>query len=283
MGVEVYVDPSDILKFPGEYTQEEAVKLIIEHADRSNRVRFFSTILEEPRYAPDEGATKRQLDCHVALNRRRFIPEDGPDKKADYPWIRVYGRMAEEGSKVLHAKSEIFVDGAIQVREIENAKACPYCGVEFYVDHPVVELIPYSIEYTENCDVEALAELKETGRLLTNNVEQEIELEERMMNRDWSGEPESVIPVFDDKPKAPEKPKKKRGRPRKNPEPVNMNEYASLYDTPFFALPGTNPDQKSSDPNDNFWTSTDPEIVKEREEILNDIREYEDEMEGPDE
>ncbi len=158
-GVIVYVDPIAIIKVMTtvDMSDEEVAKFLISNAELSNYALFFGSLVREPRYAPDfGGTTRREANIQIALNRKRLIPEDGPDKTTDYPYVRAFGKIAEESSKVLHTGSEIYIEGAIETRQIVLKKICPECGQDFEVDSTAVEVVPYSVEYINNVDVSVL-------------------------------------------------------------------------------------------------------------------------------
>lgn len=158
-GVIVYVDPISIIKVMTTegMSEEEVAKFLISNAELSNYAMFFGSLVREPRYAPDfGGTTRREANLQIALNRKRLIPEDGPDKMTDYPYVRAFGKIAEESAKVLHTGSEIYIEGAVETRQIVLKKVCPECGKDFEVDSTAVEIVPYSVEYINNVDVSVL-------------------------------------------------------------------------------------------------------------------------------
>ena len=158
-GVIVYVDPISIIKVMTTegMSEEEVAKFLISNAELSNYAMFFGSLVREPRYAPDfGGTTRREANIQIALNRKRLIPEDGPDKMTDYPYVRAFGKIAEESAKVLHTGSEIYIEGAVETRQIVLKKVCPECGKDFEVDSTAVEIVPYSVEYINNVDVSVL-------------------------------------------------------------------------------------------------------------------------------
>ena len=163
--VSVYIDAKSILKIRSirEMESQDILQLLAKYADISNNAQFFATLVREPRYAPDFGVARRELSMHVAMNRKRRIEEDGPDKRTDYPHVRAFGKQAEDGSKVLHIGSEIYIEGAIETRDHRVSRICPFCEEKYEVEKKAVEIVPYSIEYTENVDVTPLRQEDEEG------------------------------------------------------------------------------------------------------------------------
>ena len=188
MGVKVYIDPKCILKIRSvaECDEQEINELLVTYSELSNYSQFFGTLVREPRYAPDYGVAKRELDIQVALNRKRYIVEDGPDKKTDYPYVRMFGQMAETCNKVLHTGSEIYIEGAIETREIEIEKICPSCNEQFFAGNVAVEIVPYSVEFTENVDVSILRDPEATAEVneKSNNEEYDEEYNETYSDND---------------------------------------------------------------------------------------------------
>ena len=157
-GVKVYVHPGTIMpiRHMAESSAEEITQYLTDFTEFSNRMFCFGTLVREPKYAPEFGINRRELSIQLALNRRRFIMEDGPDKRTDYPHVKVFGPAAEEGWKVLHTGSEIYIDGAVETREVSLKRNCPLCGNDFTVPNVAIEIVPYAIEYIDNVDVSLL-------------------------------------------------------------------------------------------------------------------------------
>ncbi len=172
LGVIVYVDPLTITRMfsTDDMTDEEVQKFLGKNAELSNYAACFGTLVREPRYAPDYGVTnRRETNIQVALNRKRMIVEDGPDKRTDYPYIRAFGKIAEETAKVLHTGSEIYVEGAVETRKVEIEKNCPFCEKDFIVQTSAVEIVPYTIEYISDVDTSILLQNEEEETLDTKS------------------------------------------------------------------------------------------------------------------
>lgn len=86
-------------------------------------------------------------------NRKRRIIEDGPEKRTDFPWIKTFGDMAEEISGVLHQGSVISICGGVETRSFERKIICENCGEEFERKEYATEIVPYFIDYVDNCDI----------------------------------------------------------------------------------------------------------------------------------
>lgn len=159
-GVMNYVDPIFIERTnetPIEDEQEETEKLLSK-AEISNICWIFGTLCRPPEYYQGNLGNsaerhKEECDFQIACNRIRRIKEDDPDKTTDYPYVKTFGPRSKEYSEVLHVGSEIFINGSIQAREVEMIKTCEYCGNSFEAKGATMEIVPYSIEYIDNCDI----------------------------------------------------------------------------------------------------------------------------------
>ena len=151
--VMVYVDPIFIEKVnEHDLDEEKATEQLLTKAEISNYAFIFGTLCRDPEYFSEDGQ-KEECDFQIATNRKRRIIEDGPDKKTDYPYVKTYGPKTREYSEVLHTGSEIFINGAIQSREITMHRVCGECYKEFEAQGATMEIVPYSIEYVKNCDI----------------------------------------------------------------------------------------------------------------------------------
>lgn len=153
--VMVYIDPIFIEKTDEtDINSTEAAEKLLSKAEISNYAFIFGTLCRDPHYYIEEGR-KEECDFQIAVNRKRRIIEDGPEKTTDYPYVKTYGPKTKEYSEVLHTGSEIFINGAIQSREIDMVKTCgnTECGQQFEAKGATMEIIPYSIEYLKNCNI----------------------------------------------------------------------------------------------------------------------------------
>lgn len=149
--VVVYVDPIHIKKFASALSAEEGFEEIKDNAEISNEIMIDGRLCREPIYYNENNI--RNCQFQIAANRKRRIIEDGPEKKADFPWVKAFGEMAEEISGVLHQSSVISICGGIETRSFEREIACKNCGKKFKRKEYATEIIPYLIDYGENCDI----------------------------------------------------------------------------------------------------------------------------------
>jgi single-strand DNA-binding protein len=85
----------------------------------------------------------------VAVNRKYHVKEK--EDKTDFPWVKTFGRQAEEDEKDLKVSSQIYINGAIQTREVSKTIVCDECeSVIKYVEN-LGEIVPQDVEYLNNC------------------------------------------------------------------------------------------------------------------------------------
>lgn len=117
----------------------------------SNQVFIMGTLCMEPEYYANEDSRLQTCQFPIASNRLRRIKEDGADKKTDYPWVKCFGPMAEQHSICLHTNSTIYINGAIEARDIEIEMCCEQCQQNFLAKSSSIEIVPYHIEYIDDC------------------------------------------------------------------------------------------------------------------------------------
>ncbi len=150
-GVVVYVDPVFILKAGHCETEQEAFEIMKNMDEISNQVYIMGTLCREPVFYEDGDGKKKECQFQIASNRNRHILEDEPEKRTDYPWVKSFGKKAEEYAMALHTGSSIFLNGAIETREIVNTILCEECGMEYERPGVSMEIVPYHVEYMKDC------------------------------------------------------------------------------------------------------------------------------------
>lgn len=192
VGVLVYIDPVTIIKIKSLKNEpEEAInRFLIDNAEISNYAMFFGTLVRPPRYAPDFGGNNKETTIQIAINRKRLIVEDGPEKRTDYPYVKAFGQKAEEYARVLHTNSEIYIEGAIQTREVILERSCfePDCLKDFKVESTAIEIVPYSIEYIDDVDTDILKRMNEEeskGEISEEDISEKETSEEEISEEDY--------------------------------------------------------------------------------------------------
>lgn len=154
-GVIVFIDPIYIKRCERNIIDlTERDQLLMESEEISNVVKIMGTLCREPECDINEDYNRTECKFQIASNRNRHILEDDPEKRTDYPWVKTYGAKAKEYYEALHTNSTIYIDGAIQVRNIRQRHlVCDHCRKEFTRPDTAVEIIPYNIEYIDDCIV----------------------------------------------------------------------------------------------------------------------------------
>lgn len=149
-GILTYITPLFIKKCDTVANQTEAYKVLKERSEISNMVNVIGYVCKEPDYYEDaEGKSYAQYP--LAVNRRYHIKEDADDKRTDYPWVKTYGLQALKDSEALHVGSSVYINGALQSREIKRVTQCEHCGNEYEWQDNVTEIVPYYIGYLSGC------------------------------------------------------------------------------------------------------------------------------------
>jgi single-strand DNA-binding protein len=86
----------------------------------------------------------------LAINRKYNVKRQ-QQNHTDYPWINSFGKQAEQDALRLQTGSQVFVQGGIQTRNVQKTIVCPECNTEFKAEDFVAEVVPYSVEYLNNC------------------------------------------------------------------------------------------------------------------------------------
>lgn len=120
----------------------------------SNNVTLLGSLCKEPNVRLLQKTNTVSTQYQMAINRKLNLASE---QSTDYPWINSFGSQAEKDAKVLKLSSQVFVNGGIQTRIVNKKNACPKCGKGFSVEDYVTEIVPYSVEYLNNCNVAALS------------------------------------------------------------------------------------------------------------------------------
>lgn len=123
---------------------------VAENSEISNMFFGFGVVLNEPNFYDQRENGMATCDFQISTDRARRITEDGPEKKADYPWVKTYGDTARDAAQYLKTGSVIFIDGAISAKLHTQNYTCENCGNP--VTKPVLStnIVPYRIEYLQN-------------------------------------------------------------------------------------------------------------------------------------
>ncbi len=103
-------------------------------------------------YRRDSTAGSIAAQFQMAIQRRGHIKSVDKDIRTDYPWIKVFGKTAEECLKRVRTSSQVFITGAFQTRDIERHVKCQFCKNELTYEERVGEIVPNGIEFLNNCN-----------------------------------------------------------------------------------------------------------------------------------
>lgn len=121
-------------------------------AEASNIFKGIGRLCVDPKVSEYEDGS---VSCHyqVAINRKLFIDDGHSEIHTDYPWIKTTGQLAKENSDVLQTGSLLFIDGYLRSVSKTLKRRCDNkeCMNEFEYKSSVMEIIPYSVEYLQNC------------------------------------------------------------------------------------------------------------------------------------
>lgn len=102
----------------------------------------------EFRLLPNTGTPSAQYQ--LAVNRK-FNVKRQRDNFTDYPWVNSFGRQAEQDALRLETGSQVLIQGGLQTRNVQKIMVCENCDGEFKAEDFVAEIVPYSVEYLNNC------------------------------------------------------------------------------------------------------------------------------------
>lgn len=136
-----------------EQDKNAAYDYIKDKIELSNMVDIVGTVCKEPDpYYCDPETGFLTYSFTIATDRLRYILEDDPDKKVDYPVVKCFGENCELYDYALHVGSEVLIDGALQSRKVEQNIPCEKCGEIIPKIIRVIEIIPYHVEFLKNCN-----------------------------------------------------------------------------------------------------------------------------------
>ena len=172
-GTMVYVYPIAAKKRDHLEDADACINYITENREFSNIAYVVGTVSTQPKKVrPKNSFAVTQYI--LALNRKFYIRSDNPDKKADYPWVKSYGKCGEEDMKHLVVGSTVLIDGFLQVRTVQQHAECDVCGAKYDWRDRVTELVPYDTEYLNNYILNPEEKKPETETEADNDFPDEI-------------------------------------------------------------------------------------------------------------
>lgn len=122
----------------------EAIKEI------SNTVMVLGSLCRDVEFRLLSNTGIPSAQYQLAVNRK-FNVKRQQGSHTDYPWINSFGKQAEQDALRLQTGSQIFIQGGLQTRNIQKTMTCEKCKQEFKAEDFVAEVVPYSVEYLNNC------------------------------------------------------------------------------------------------------------------------------------
>ena len=148
----IYVDPVFILKLAHIEDKEEANHMLLKDLPEiSNQVLIEGRLCTDVDYYADPNGKFRKSEYCIAVSRPRIIREDEKSVATDKPWVQSFGKIALEDSSALRTGSLITINGAIMTVSFNKTHECKLCGAEITEKRTVTKIVPYSVEYRENC------------------------------------------------------------------------------------------------------------------------------------
>lgn len=149
----VYVNPIFVEVLKNKLDPSEGTKDMREHSEISNRVTILGKATNDPElHVTEQG--QRIVNYVLDVPRKYRIKEDVETNKHDFLIIKSYGNIADMDYDCIKEEGQIFIDGAIQVREYPKILECPCCKTQHNIVRTVTEVIPYSTEYGIGCRTE---------------------------------------------------------------------------------------------------------------------------------
>ena len=148
-GIVTYVHPIFCSKREPNTTQEEGIRLLQYRNEISNNVTEIGMLTADPVYHETK-AGSLIAKYQIAVMRRFRIKEDSPDRKADFIWIKSFGKIAEQDRKYLKKGTLIYIDGVLQTTTYDREIVCAECGEEFTSPETSMEVVPYTVEYLKD-------------------------------------------------------------------------------------------------------------------------------------
>lgn len=115
----------------------------------SNTIMVLGSLCRDVEFRMLSNTGISSAQYQLAVNRK-FNPRRGHEL-TDYPWVNSFGRQAEEDAKRLETGSQVFIQGGVQTRNVHKTMTCDKCDKVFKAEDFVAEIVPYSVEYLNNC------------------------------------------------------------------------------------------------------------------------------------
>lgn len=153
-GLLTYINPISIVPVKRIDTKEDAQRYLSEYNEVSNEATLIGHLCSDP----EKIASIKQtcaVQYKIGINRKYKINTDEVSEtnlKADFPYVKSYGKNALDDLESLKKGSTVLIDGYLQSRKFKRKKECenPECGKNFDWVDSVLEIVTYQVEYLRN-------------------------------------------------------------------------------------------------------------------------------------
>lgn len=152
-GILTYINPINVLIISTNNTKESALENIVKNREFSNEVCIIGHLCSTPERIP---VVKDIIETQykIGIPRKFHIREEVEDVKSDFPYIKSYGKNAEDDMKYAKVGTTVLIDGYLQSRRFPRTCTCEQCGQDFVWHDSVLEIVPYQSEYLKNLRIE---------------------------------------------------------------------------------------------------------------------------------
>lgn len=152
IGTHVYVTPIYLCRREPKQNEENGFALLRERSEISNICMIIGSLCQDPSfYEHPDGEGSCMTQYQIAAARRYHIQDGHDDERTDFLWVKTINKQARDDMEHLHTGSSVYINGALQSREIVKKITCPVCGEVFEKKDLAYEIFPYSVEYLMNC------------------------------------------------------------------------------------------------------------------------------------
>lgn len=152
LGNSVYITPIYACRRENKLNPVTGFELLKERNEISNLFILIGNLCRPPQYYTDKSINYSTCQYQIAVNRKYHIRDMGVEERTDYPWIKSYGKQAQQDALRLQEGSTIYVIGGIQTREILRTTRCEDCEEEYTWKDTASEIVPYAVEYLTGCN-----------------------------------------------------------------------------------------------------------------------------------
>jgi len=113
----------------------------------SNIVNIIGRVCNKPINRSTLGNTSI-TQYQIAVDRKYHLKEK--DGKTDFPWVKSFGKQADEDATRLDRNSVVYVNGSFQTRNTNKTVMCDECARQLSYSETVGEIVSNDVEYLSN-------------------------------------------------------------------------------------------------------------------------------------